>query len=467
MQLKNKYLKKMNYIYTTMDASKKVKKVILRLMTPEEIIKYTVCEITSIESFEDDCPKYGGLFDLRMGTIDSRFLCLTCKQTRKDCPGHFGRIVLAKKVYYPHLISVIIKIMQMVCYKCKKLLDPTVEKYRKLPNASKKFTMAHKKCKKKKTCSECNAIQPKYKKENLKLIGEYTEVEEVTGNKVNHTKVIFAEESEEFLLSLDDEIYHIIGMDPERISGLICTVLPVGPPSIRPSVFNGYLRAEGDMTYKLVETIKSNENLKKKMDQTNEQIKKLQKKKKPVQVYKNKKSLTKEEEKEYKSIIKHNKKIDNDIDNKNVISNDYYELLQYHVFTLIDNSIPYIPSAQQRSGRPLKSIKDRLHGKTGRVRGNMMGKRVDFSARSVIDGDPLISINEVGVPIRIAMNLTYPEIINKYNEIWLRELIKNGPKKHPGANFIIQNRDGNEIRVNLEYCKKPIYFETDDLKEKN
>lgn len=71
--------------------------------------------------------------------------------------------------------------------------------------------------------------------------------------------------------------------------------------------------------------------------------------------------------------------------------------------------------ATQRSGRPIKSICSRLKAKEGRIRGNLMGKRVDFSARTVITPDPNINIDELGVPWSIALNLTYPETVTPYN----------------------------------------------------
>lgn len=71
--------------------------------------------------------------------------------------------------------------------------------------------------------------------------------------------------------------------------------------------------------------------------------------------------------------------------------------------------------ATQRSGRPIKSICSRLKAKEGRIRGNLMGKRVDFSARTVITPDPNINIDELGVPWSIALNLTYPETVTPCN----------------------------------------------------
>jgi len=77
--------------------------------------------------------------------------------------------------------------------------------------------------------------------------------------------------------------------------------------------------------------------------------------------------------------------------------------------------ITCITQATQKSGRPLKSIKQRLKGKEGRVRGNLMGKRVDFSGRTVITPDPNLRIDQVGVPRSIAQNLTFPEIVTPFN----------------------------------------------------
>lgn len=151
----------------------------------------------------------------------------------------------------------------------------------------------------------------------------------------------------------------------------------------------------------------------------------------------------------------------------------------------------------QKSGRPLKSIKSRLKSKEGRVRGNLMGKRVDFSARAVITPDPNLKIDQVGVPRTIASNLTYPEIVTPFNiDKWvscqisvkeimshlvtyvhyllvhtaisvqvisgvlayslsykrLQELVKRGANQYPGAKYII--RDNGE-RVDLRFHPRP------------
>ena len=108
------------------------------------------------------------------------------------------------------------------------------------------------------------------------------------------------------------------------------------------------------------------------------------------------------------------------------------ELLQHAVITLMDNGKPGITRATvARSNRPVKSISQRLKGKHGRIRGNLMGKRVDFSARSVITGDALIEIDELGVPRSIARNLTVPERVTHHNIDWLQMLVDRGPHPPP------------------------------------
>jgi DNA-directed RNA polymerase II subunit RPB1 len=140
----------------------------------------------------------------------------------------------------------------------------------------------------------------------------------------------------------------------------------------------------------------------------------------------------------------------------------------------MDNDIAGIPQALQKSGRPVKAIRARLKGKEGRLRGNLMGKRVDFSARTVITGDPNLELDEVGVPRSIAMNLTYPERgrscglgicqdavliicrpVTPYNIAYLQELVRNGPTAYPGARYVV--RDTGE-RIDLRYNKRADAF---------
>jgi len=66
----------------------------------------------------------------------------------------------------------------------------------------------------------------------------------------------------------------------------------------------------------------------------------------------------------------------------------------------------------------------------------MMGKRVNFAARSVIAPDPYISPSQVGVPVRFAKGLSFPEPVNAHNMHRLMRMVENGPYEWPGANKI-------------------------------
>jgi DNA-directed RNA polymerase beta' subunit len=160
---------------------------------------------------------------------------------------------------------------------------------------------------------------------------------------------------------------HIMGLNAEyaRPDWMILTVLPVPPAAVRPSISvdGGAMRSEDDLTYKLAQILKASATVRKMEDEGV-----------PPQL-----------------VLEH------------------FDLLQFHVATYMDNDIAGLPQDTQKSGRPIKAIRARLKGKEGRMRGNLMGKRVDFSARTVITGDPNLQLDQVGVPKSVAMTLTYPE----------------------------------------------------------
>ena len=111
--------------------------------------------------------------------------------------------------------------------------------------------------------------------------------------------------------------------------------------------------------------------------------------------------------------------------------------MQAQIAMYIDSSLPSL----QRNYSDLKPIRgfcQRLKGKQGRFRGNLSGKRVDFSGRTVISPDPNLSIDQVAVPMLVAKNLTYPERVSRYNIHKLQQLVQNGPDEWPGANYIIK-----------------------------
>jgi len=137
-----------------------------------------------------------------------------------------------------------------------------------------------------------------------------------------------------------------------------------------------------------------------------------------------------------------------------LIVEDLWELLQYHVTTYLDNQTSGIPPARHRSGRPLKTLAQRLKGKEGRFRSNLSGKRVNFSARTVISPDPNLSINEIGVPREIARELTVPVRVTTHNLEWCKKIIELSAESDtaeytPHVNYVKRYRSGIEQRIKV------------------
>lgn len=217
-------------------------------------------------------------------------------------------------------------------------------------------------------------------------------------------KEMTSEEVRQRLEKITDEDLETLRIKGGRPEWFVLTLLPIPPVTVRPSItLETGERSEDDLTHKLVDVVRINERLKKNLE----------------------------------------------LGAPDFIIADIWELLQYHVSTLMNNEISTLPPARHRSGRALKTLIQRLSKKEGRFRGNLSGKRVNFSARTVISPDPRISINEVGVPIEIAKELTVPMKANKNNLAFLKQIIMNGPSRHPGANYICRP-DGIRKKVTDE-----------------
>ena len=401
------------------------------ILSPHEIQKGSVAEIENRDTYINNKPVLGGLFDPRMGVLEPGLICPSDGLDYIQTPGYFGHINLARPVFYIQYLTSVMKILRCVCIKCSKLLI-NKDKYSYLLNKNsderwqKVFALASKK----KRCGECchngcGCLQPKLKKEGLAtLVAEWSEKEEELKNfEVGKedgklSMKLIPEVVIKILRKISDEDVNFMGFSPiwSRPEWMVCQVLAVPPPAVRPSVkHDSQQRSEDDLTHIIVNIIKANKTLQEKIEQNA---------------------------------------------NSNVID-DWSTVLQYYVATLVDNKIPGVAAVAQRSGRPLKAIKDRLNGKGGRVRGNLMGKRVDFSARSVITPDPNLSISELGVPLKIAKNLTKPIKVNSRNKKYLGQYILNGPDIYPGAK-IYEKKNGDCI--SLRYVdRESIKLEEGDI----
>jgi DNA-directed RNA polymerase II subunit RPB1 len=395
------------------------------ILSPEEIRKGSVAEITTRDTYINNKPVIGGLFDPRMGVLEPGLICPTDGLDYLQTPGYAGHIELARPVFYIQYLSTILKCLRCVCFKCSKLLI-SKEKYKqalKLQGDARwkyVFSLASKI----KRCGEdiddgCGCLQPnKIRKEGLATIfAEWKNTEE------SESEPIIIKVTPEMVLKIckriSDEDVSFMGFSPvySRPDWMVCQVMSVPPPAVRPSVkHDAQQRSEDDLSHILVNIIKTNKTLQEKL-QNNAPV--------------------------------------------NVID-DWTTVLQYYIATQVDNKIPGVASVAQRSGRPLKSIKDRLNGKGGRMRGNLMAKRVDYSARSVITADPNISIRELGIPMKIAKNITKPVIVNKINKAFLTKLVQNGPDVWPGAKNL-EKKNGETIGLRHYLDRQSILLEEGDI----
>ena len=402
------------------------------LLNPEALKKASVCHVTIPETYDGNEPKENGLFDPRMGVLERGRICPTDDYDHTICPGYFGHIELPLPVYWIQHMDTIIKLLRCVCIRCANLLidksNPIIMKELKKKNGANAFKYVADLCTKQssKKCiynGGCNAVQPtiyrkvmgdKYKNDNIiQIDAEYSSDAFKDANEKKLKFMLPVEHVLNIFKKITNEDAELLGFDiiDARPEWMICTVVPVAPPAVRPSVRqDNNQRAEDDLTSKIAEIVKNVNILKKELE----------------------KALKKESD------------VDKESSARQI--NMVHNMIQYHVATMVDNEIKNIPVSSRRSGQPLKMIRQRLKGKEGRIRSNIMGKRVDFSGRTVVGVDPSISIDEYGVPMKIAMNLTVPEIVTKYNKEKLYRLVRNGPLVHPGAKQITKmNYDDNGI----------------------
>ena len=434
---------------------KRIKAIQFGLLSPDEIVKMAACEITQTRSFDENGrPIDGGINDLRLGSTDKTLNCKTCHCKNNDeCPGHFGYIKLSKPVFHTGFISECLKILKCVCYNCKKILIDDYERYAeivKIKNPKERQLKIYNLCKSKEYCRErkrktidekdgnekgydyskdeyykpgCNERQPTYKRENLKIIVDFSKKNEQNDENMKNDdslRVLAPEEVLEIFRKISDDDCRLLGFNPKysRPDWMIIQNLAVCPPQVRPSVsVDSSLRSQDDLTHQYNQILRSNALL--------------------------------EKEVKYNPSTYQNK----------------FENLQYFVATLMNNDMTS-GRATKKSGQPIKAIYARLKGKEGRVRGNLMGKRVDFSARSVISPDPNLQVDELGVPLSIAMNLTFPEVVTELNINKLKQLVVNGPSKYPGANKIRSN-DGRAIDLRFSMHRTDEHLEPGYIVERH
>lgn len=364
---------------------KQVSSIRFSLYSPEQIKKMSVAKIITPELYDvDGYPVDGGLMDLRLGAIDPATKCRTCGGRLKECLGHPGVIELARPVIHIKYLRIVDLVLRSTCEACGKILL-------KEDDLDKDLKTRLKKSKDGKKCPYCGIIQEKVK------------IEKPSAFKTGKRR-LFPTEIRERLVKVLDEDLTLLGINPKtlRPEWAILTLLLVPSVAVRPSItLQSGERSEDDLTHKLSDIIRANQRL-----------------------WENLNAGAPE-----------------------VIIEDLWDLLQYHITTFFDNSIARIPPARHRSGQPLKTITERIKGKEGRIRKNLAGKRVNFSARTVISPDVNLKINEIGVPFEVAKVITVAERVTSLNLERLRNLIKK--ENYPSANYIIRH-DGKRKRITVD-----------------
>jgi DNA-directed RNA polymerase beta' subunit len=401
-----------------MNDVKEIGSIIFGIYSPKEIIDMSVCKVDS-----NKLTGRGTVYDERMGpSLEGNLPCITCGKNPKDCPGHFGYIELNEAIIHPLFYKQVVAYLRCICIKCNRLLITKdqlalngILKYKR----ERRFKRILDKLEKVDVCCRCSHPQPTisysvtdntismvYKekiatndiKENenvIKISGAVNKISIALG--VNDIKKIFD--------SFPDEDVSLCGFDPERIHprSLILTVFPVIPPCARPFVIADGNICDDDLTNQLLEIIKSN-------------------------------NCLKDEDQSEKKICQ---------EKRDVKRQKALQSLKFRISTFYNNSQG--KAKHPTNGRAIKCLKNRITGKEGLLRSNLMGKRVNFSARTVIGPDPTLPFGWMGMPKEVAQELTIPERVTFFNKEYLTNIVNDGH-----ANFIMTN-NGN-TRLNLKYA---------------
>jgi len=374
---------------------KKINCIEFGLFSSKMIQKLSSAKIHTPNTYDEDgYPVDGGLMDPRLGVIDPGIRCKTCGGGLGECQGHFGHIVLTRPIIHVGYAKEVYQLLKATCRSCSKLLvsDDELKEYQNDKN--KILDISQKVSESEGKCPYCGEKQIK-----IKFVRPYSYYEDENNLLVTDVRERFETISDGDLAYLGWKV---------RPEWMVLSVIPVLPITIRPSItLESSDRSEDDLTHKLVDILRINQRLEENINSGAPQL----------------------------------------------IIEDLWDLLQYHIATYFDNGITGIPPARHRSGRPLKTIAQRLKGKEGRFRKNLSGKRVNFSARTVVSPDPTLSINDVAVPELIALELTVPEEVNERNIDELKKWVLNGPRKHPGVHNVITPYGRKRI---LEENKKDI-----------
>ncbi|KAL4748638.1 hypothetical protein BDW72DRAFT_179943 [Aspergillus terricola var. indicus] len=439
---------------------KVIKELKFGVLSNDDIVSQGVVEVSDRKFFNlenDRSIVANGPLDARMGISNKTSTCQTCGGALQVCNGHFGHVRLVLPAFHVGYFKRVISILQEICKECSHILLPEAERRAFLREMRRprldnlrRMQIAKRvndRCRKTRTCENCGAVNGVVKKtgtSSLKITHDKFRAfnASTSAKKIPPpSKIVFDRSLEEargsnpevekhykkaqddlnalrvlnLFKRISDSDCELLGLDPKeaRPEMFLWQFIPAPPVCIRPSVGQDASSTEDDLTAKLGDIVQSNINLK------NALLKGA-----PVQ-----------------TIM------------------ECWDYMQLQIAVYINSDVPGLNKADL--GKPIRGFVQRLKGKQGRFRGNLSGKRVDFSGRTVISPDPNLRVDEVAVPELVAKNMTYPEVVNRYNKEKLQQCVRNGQKKWPGANYIIKK--GNPLKTMLKYGN--LKFIADQLQE--
>lgn len=385
-------------------------------------------------------PLDDGLNSLKFGANKKMMICQTCGMSYENCPGHFGHINLNHPIFHIGFLDIVKKILNCICIKCGKLrcnYKDHIDTIQRLKNNN-RLKYINNLSNNVKICSNCLSQLPKIEYQNKKADMSIDFIMKFNNDSTNQSinlKAGYKSEDKKFdyelnaltvyeiFKKIDSKTFELLGFDPSKMKpeDFIITKFPVSPTCIRNSNEEKGLVIDDQLTKNLANIVNCNNLL---LEQNND-----------PEYYKG-----------------------------------YVKMLQCYAGLYYDWSNKHIPlSMAPNIESEDKSIAGRIIGrkehKEGRIRGNIMGKRTDWTSRTVITGDSCIRPNEVGCPIYVAKHLTYPEIVTEANIHILNKMVQNGYNVYPGATSIIPK--GSKNKLDLRYIKSDYVLKVGDIVERH
>ncbi|KAI1089999.1 beta and beta-prime subunits of DNA dependent RNA-polymerase [Rostrohypoxylon terebratum] len=429
---------------------KKFKQIKFGIQSNQDIVNQAVLEVSDRTMYDVGRgrePIQNGPLDKRLGTSSKTGICSTCGLRLQDCTGHFGHVRLPLPAFHIGYIKFTITILQNICKDCSRILLTEAEQRMYLKELRRPFIdnmrrvaickKINEQCRKTKNCHYCGAVNGQIRKVGaLKLVHDkfiafnkstsqkkqppaskiefdnsFLEAKKHVHDLEKHMRKAFEDLNPLRVLNLFKQINptdcELLGLDPAegRPEMFLWQYLPAPPVCIRPSVAQEGASNEDDLTARLSDIVWACGLIRSALEKGTQ----------------------------LQTIM------------------EQWEYLQLQIALYVNSDVPGLQNSGARTSR---GVCQRLKGKQGRFRGNLSGKRVDFSGRTVISPDPNLAINEVAVPELVAKNLTYPERVHRKNIDKLKQCILNGPYVHPGAQAVLKQDGDQSFKISLRFADK-------------